>query len=1401
VEFLVLGPLEVSDGERLVPLRSAKLRHLLTALLLHCNEVVAVARLVDILWGNEPPADAPKTLTTHVSRLRALLDPDRATNDPAQVLLTRPPGYLLRVEPNQIDAIRFDRLVADAQRRAADEPAAAHTILDEALALWRGRAYAEFADEDFACSEAIRLDELRKLAIDERVEAKLNLGECERAAAELERLVVDDPFREHRWELLMVALQRCGRQADALLAYERVRALLADKLDIDPGPSLVALEAAILRQEAITPGLPARSGAVRSAATPLSEAPAHPKARELPTGTVTFFFTDIEGSTQLWENQPEAMRQALARHDTILRDAIEAHRGHIVKTTGDGVFAVFAAAPDAVAGAADALRALSSEAWGDATGPLRIRIGIHTGKAEERDGDYFGPALNLASRVMGAAHGGQVVLSKASANVVRQTLPDALTLVDLGEHRLRGLALPQRVYQLTIAGFRSEFPPLQSLDALPGRLPVPASFGDGDEEIAGRSIELDCLERAWARARDGVRQVALIAGEPGIGKTRLAAELSNRVSAQGGLVFYGRCDEETIVPYQPFVEALRPCVAAYSLSALHERLHGLEQDLSRVFPELLGRLPDVSDPIPSDPESERYRLFEAITGLVTGVTATQSAVLVLDDLHWADKPTLLLLRHIVRSVQDAALLIVVCYREMELARDHPLADLVADFRREPFVAWIGLDGLSEAESRTLLEGQAGVEIASSLSAVLHDETGGNPLFLEELLRHLIETDRVPLGEADGAHSIDFAALDLPAGVRDVVARRVRRLPEPVNDVLGLAAVIGVEFDAALIGQAAQRPTGDVLESLDQATDARLVRERPGRMGQYAFSHALIRQTVYQELRTARRARLHARVGSAMEEADGSELPVAALAHHFTQAVPLGTALKAIEYTTKAGHEAVADLAFEDAVAHFERALDLLEQHVPGDRAQRVELLTDLADALVEVDEGAGVEAALRAVETARETGSPEQFGRAVAVFSERKHVGSQYLKADFATLYDETRAVLGDSDPGLRARLLALEAFDYATDVLQGRSARALAEEALDLARSAGDPEALALALFSLASSLEGTPEVAERAAIGEELVNLGQSAGGRTATAKAFGLRILAGARLEMGDADALTSTIAELARIGEELHWLPAHAYAALWRATQAVIEGRFDDVHKFGNEMRQYTRAYRAVAAMHIVQLFYLAREQGNLDKFIPAVERFAEEREDNFYVRAMLALAQLDAGEDNAALLNLDGLAAHDFGRDQRGSAWAAVLGFTAEIAASGGTRTQSSVLYDLLTPFRGRLLVASLGLGCLGAADRYLGMLSTVLERWDEAESHFEQALALEERVRGRALLPRTRYWKARFLFARGRPDDDEAARVLLRTVIDETSRLGMRGLLAQTEELATVRTAGPLSVARHAGRS
>ena len=323
-------------------------------------------------------------------------------------------------------------------------------------------------------------------------------------------------------------------------------------------------------------------------------------------------------------------------------------------------------------------------------------------------------------------------------------------------------------------------------------------------------------------------------------------------------MLYGRGDENAIVACQAFVEALRPCIESYTTSTLHQRLHGLEQDLAPAFPELAGRIAPRAGGVANDPEAERYRFFEAITSLLTGISAGCPTLLVLDDLHWADRPSVLLLRHIIRSAPRAALIIVACYREVEARERDAVSDLLVDLRREPFTTSVSLHGLTAEASAELLRAAAGRDVSAEVAATLHRSTGGNPFFMEELVRHLIEIDALPDAGARHDAKFDIGALQVPDGVREVIARRLRRLPTRVNEVLQVAAVVGPTFDPELIGNAAAQPPDIVLEALDLARTADLVREVPDRIVRYTFGHALIRDTLTSELGRARAARSYTR---------------------------------------------------------------------------------------------------------------------------------------------------------------------------------------------------------------------------------------------------------------------------------------------------------------------------------------------------------------------------------------------------------------------------------------------------------------------------------------------------------------------------------------------------------------
>jgi class 3 adenylate cyclase/DNA-binding SARP family transcriptional activator len=487
VEFRILGTLDVVDRDDSVVPGGLRPRSLLAALLLHPNEVLSADRLADAVWRGEPPPSAVNSLHTYVTRLRQVLEPDRPRGKAGRVLVSYPTGYAIRVGTDRLDALRFEVLADDGRAAVgAGDPRVGAELLAEALGLWRGPALPEFAAEPFAQGRLAQLEERRLVVIEDLVASRLELGKHDELAGELEHLVAEHPLRERLCELRMLALYRAGRQADALRACRALHDRLRDELGITPSRAVVDLEHAILVQSpALDWHRPVAATDSPTTAAPVVDdqngrhAHAHPRTgpdpgawragrprrladddtgtEGVPTGTVTFLFTDIEDSTRLWEDHPEPMQAAVERHDSIVKSAIEGHGGYVFSTAGDAFAAAFERAEEAVAAAVEAQQVLGSEVW-PAGCALRVRMGLHVGEAQERGGGYFGPALNRAARIMTVAHGGQILVSNAVAELVGERMP----LRDLGEHRLRDLRSVTRVWQAVAPGLEDEFPTLRT---------------------------------------------------------------------------------------------------------------------------------------------------------------------------------------------------------------------------------------------------------------------------------------------------------------------------------------------------------------------------------------------------------------------------------------------------------------------------------------------------------------------------------------------------------------------------------------------------------------------------------------------------------------------------------------------------------------------------------------------------------------------------------------------------------------------------------------------------------------------------------------------------------------------------------------------------------------------------
>jgi DNA-binding SARP family transcriptional activator/streptogramin lyase len=438
MEFRILGPLEVVDQGRLVKLGGSKQRSLLAFLLLHPNQVVSRDRLIDELWGGQPPDTAATAIQVHVSQLRKALGPD--------VIVTQPPGYLIRVRDSELDLERFERSVAQAQGAPAAE---ACELLSEALALWRGPPLAEL-DAPFAHAARLRLEEQRLAALELRIDSDLALGRHAQLVPELEGLVREHQLRERLRGQLMIALYRSGRQAEALDVYRTGRRLLDEELGLHPGEELRRLERAILEQD---PSLAAPAGQPTERRQPA----------QVPTGTVTLLFTDVEGSTQLVRALGDDYGALLEQHHALVRSVLRDHGGEEIDTQGDAFFFAFRRARDAVRGAVELQKGITDTRWPDGVA-IRVRVGIHTGEPGIAETGYHGLDVVRAARISGSAYGGQILVSSATRDLVGVALEN-VTFQDLGEHELKDLEHSQRIFQVIAPGLETDFPPLTTADA------------------------------------------------------------------------------------------------------------------------------------------------------------------------------------------------------------------------------------------------------------------------------------------------------------------------------------------------------------------------------------------------------------------------------------------------------------------------------------------------------------------------------------------------------------------------------------------------------------------------------------------------------------------------------------------------------------------------------------------------------------------------------------------------------------------------------------------------------------------------------------------------------------------------------------------------------------------------
>ena len=880
--------------------------------------------------------------------------------------------------------------------------------------------------------------------------------------------------------------------------------------------------------------------------------------------------------------------------------------------------------------------------------------------------------------------------------------------------------------------------------------------------FVGREGELERLKVLLAQARLGRRQLGLVEGEPGIGKTRLAEQFAVSCRSEGVSVLAGRCDAEAIVPYQPFIQALRPYVATSQPADVRDRLGIHAEALSSLLPEAVGRAGAAE--LERGPR-ERYRLFEAVCALLNEIMADGPAVLILDDLHWADKPTLLMLRHLVRVEDEAPLVIVGIYRQTECEPD--LLDVLTDLRREHFFETIRLSGLDELQSSELVAELSDRPLRGDDDRRLWLETKGNPFFLEEVVRHIAG------GEVD--------VTTIPEGVRAVIRRRLARRSDDVRRVLAVGAVVGQEFSIELVEQVqelADLSQDRLYDALDEAVAAQLIDEvQEEDFGRFQFSHSLMRVTILEDLTMARRARLHEHIGEALEMVTDDEgaAQFAELAYHFLAAPPNRAAEKAIRYAIKAGHEAARMLAFEEAERLYTRALAAIERH-GGSDADRRALLLALGDVQIKLAAAdAGRATFARALALARESDDAQSFGLAALGLGARSLMQGGMTDEPEIVILEEALNRLPAVDSPLRARLLGRLATELSFSDRRERCA-SLSEQAVAIARRTDDPSAYSFALTSRHWCLWWPENLKDRLAAARDLLALGERTGKKTIVLEGHRWCMLD--LLELGDIPAVDAEIDAYAQLANERRLASEQWYVHLFRAMRMLLDGHLSDVERTAGEALRVGRLVQPANAEqgHTLQMVALRREQGRLAE----MEAEVADRTRRYPAvpgwRCVLAWLHGEIGRTEDAARELGALAEEGFRDIPRDGIWLGAIAYLADTCAAVRAREHAGTLYDLLAPYGDRTVIAGWAATCAGSASRQLGRLAAMLGRRSDAAVHFEQAMKMNRGMGAQPWLVRTQLQYAQALLQEPEAGDLRRAVRMLRHALATAEELGLHQL-------------------------
>ena len=907
-----------------------------------------------------------------------------------------------------------------------------------------------------------------------------------------------------------------------------------------------------------------------------------------------------------------------------------------------------------------------------------------------------------------------------------------------------------------------------------GRVPRRSGESNPLESLAGgvfvgRERELERLREAVDAALAGRGSLQLLVGEPGIGKTRGAEELATYARVSGARVYWGRCREDEGAPaYWPWVQAIRSYARDADPVALAWQLGAGAAEVAQLIPEVAEKL-DIEPAKGTDSEEARFRLFDSVTSLMLAAARDRPIVIVLDDLHWADEPSLLLLLFATRELASSGLLILGTYRDVELGRHHPLARVLGEISGIEGSERIPLRGLSVGAVERYIEMTSGAPAPPGLAQAVQEQTDGNPFFVGEVVRLLASEGKL-------THGGSVADLQIPQGVREVVGRRLDRLSERTNEALRVAAVIGRDFEEELVWRVAELQPEELMAAAREAIAERLVTDLGDR--HYSFAHALVRDTLYEELSPPKRSALHERAGLAIEAICGGNVDerLGELAHHFLEAAPRGDLSKAIDYAQRAGEQDMEQLAYEDAVEVYASALEVLDLMERPDEALRCSLLLSLGGAEAKSARVADArEAFERAAESARRLDDADSLVGAVIGIAMMSDAGR--LDEKLLALIDEALDRIGSERTARRAALLSAKSAEmYWVDNDIAESTR-LVDEAIEIAREVDAPASLLPALQRKIFIPSGPGASRERLRLADEMLELGRATGNREAVLRAHGYRLWQ--FLELADMEAVDRELSTYARLAEELR-MPEHSWLTIaLRGMRTLLDGDIDGAERLATEARHAgQRAEQPVAEQFYgIQMTQIRSMQGRAGELLPAVRDLAERFPGIPAWRGGLITLAARSGDFELARRELERFAGDDFSAIPRDVNWVAGMSLIGEAIALVGDVDRAERAYDELLPYEGLVIVVARAVGCNGPVDRVLGLLAQVLGRLDDAERHLANSVEIATGMGDRPGMALCGLALAELLLTREGDGDHEIALKLLPEVLGTAREMGARWIV------------------------